>query len=199
MLTPCPRHPHHCTRFSCAAVCSLGCQWQIPWVKVGLGLAAAARSYFPLFPPPAGALLDAAAAARALPLPCSPDLLLLPSDLAPFARSIPLPDLPAPRAGAPAAAAAAANAAGADAGPVPGVGSAEKARAERGERAGAGGSVVCVNPGRLAKGSTGGTFALLRIGAAPEGVAAAAGEPPATNAPLAHRVSERCMVEIRRV
>ena len=156
------------------------------------------RSYFPLYPPPAGALLDAAAAGRALPLPCSPDLLLLPSDLAPFARAVPLPDPPATPAGAPAAAAAGASS-GAGVGPSPRVGSAEEAAAERGERARAGGSVVCVNPGRLAKGSTGGTFALLRIGAAPEGLAAAGGEPPATNAPLAHRVAERCMVEIRRV
>ncbi|KAK9825396.1 hypothetical protein WJX81_000373 [Elliptochloris bilobata] len=82
------------------------------------------RSYYPLYPPPPGTLLDAALGASALPLPCSPDVLLLPSDLAPFARA---------------------------------------------------------------------------IGASAEGLAAMKGEPPATNAPLAHCVAERCMVEIRRV
>ena len=59
--------------------------------------------------------------------------------------------------------------------------------------------VVAVNPGRLAKGSAGGTYAHLRIGPSPEGQALAAGQPAATNAPVPHRVDQRCRVECRRV
>ena len=59
--------------------------------------------------------------------------------------------------------------------------------------------VVAVNPGRLAKGNAGGTYAHLRIGPSPEGQALAAGRPAATNAPVPHRVDRRCRVECRRV
>ncbi len=46
-------------------------------------------SYFPMYPPPAGTLLDTSLAA-ALDLPCSPDILIVPSDLAAFAKLIPV-------------------------------------------------------------------------------------------------------------
>ena len=46
----------------------------------------AQRSFFPLFPPPLGACLDLTVAPRALDLPVLPHLLLLPSDLVPFAK-----------------------------------------------------------------------------------------------------------------
>ncbi len=153
-------------------------------VSVNPGLARA-RSYYPLYPPPPGALLDAALAAAALPLPATPDLLLLPSSLAPFARCVPLPAAPPDAAAAPGAAAGAPPAAAAG--------------AAGGGSGGGGGTVVCVNPGRLAKGAAGGTYAELHMGASAEGLAAAAGQPPATNAPLPHRLHERCKVEIRRV
>jgi hypothetical protein len=42
-----------------------------------------------VFPPPAGALLDTALAAGALRLAATPDVLLLPSELAPFAQLLP--------------------------------------------------------------------------------------------------------------
>ena len=42
-----------------------------------------------MFPPPPGALLDTSLAADALRLPASPDVLLLPSELSPFAQLLP--------------------------------------------------------------------------------------------------------------
>eukprot|EP00887_Chlorella_sp_A99_P006184 scaffold3.g6184.t1 len=122
----------------------------------------AQRSYFPMFPPPPGACLDASKAA-ALDMPCTPDLLVVPSSLAPFARLVPvavggLADPPQPD-----------------------------------------GDIVVVNPGRLARGSTGGTFAHVYIAPHKEAAEVAAGAPPATNAPVPHRVGERCRVEIRKI
>lgn len=62
-----------------------------------------------------------------------------------------------------------------------------------------GAQVVAINPGRLAKGVTGGSFAHLLIGPSAEGAALAAGQPAATNAPVLHRVDTRCRVECRRI
>ena len=50
------------------------------------------RSYFPLFPPPADTPLDCSKAA-ALDMPCTPDLLVTPSELAPFAKLSPMHQL----------------------------------------------------------------------------------------------------------
>ncbi len=83
---------------------------------------AAQRCYFPLFPPPADVPLDCSRAGAALAMPASPDLLVLPSDLAPFAKLCPVHELGG--SGGEAAAAA-------------------------------GGSTVCINPGRLTKGASG--------------------------------------------
>ena len=99
---------------------------------------AAQRSYYPLFPPPTDVPLDCSLGAAGLAMPCTPDLLVTPSDLAPFAKLCPVHTPPPPAAdgdaaddgGAAAAAAAATQPA-------------------------SGGSMVCVNPGRLAKGSSG--------------------------------------------
>ena len=145
------------------------------------------RCYFPLFPPPLDLPLDTSKAVAALVMPaCTPDLLLLPSELAPFAKTLTLPPPPCPAASDEASeqqqqpssiAAAAAAAAAAE---PPGV-------------------VVCVNPGRLTKGSSGGTFAHIHILPLPEAVGVAAGAPAATNAPVPHRVDQRCRVEIRRI
>ena len=45
-------------------------------------------SYYPLYPPPLGACLDTSLG-QALDMPCTPDIVLFPSDLAPFAKVVP--------------------------------------------------------------------------------------------------------------
>ncbi len=90
-----------------------------------------ARSFYPLFPPPLGACLDTSHYSS-LRLVASPDLLLLPSNLAPFAKLLPL---------------GAGKLPGAPSEPLPGVPEA----------------TVVVNPGRLAKGVSGGTFAHITL------------------------------------
>jgi DNA polymerase alpha subunit B len=121
------------------------------------------RSFFPLYPPPQGALLDATRAAG-LDMPHAPHLLLLPSDLAPFAKVLrggtaesaaPAP-APAPtgeEGGAPAADA-----------PPPAEDAMEVTAAAPAPPAAPGDTAtVCVNPGRLARGSLGGTFAHIHV------------------------------------
>jgi DNA polymerase alpha subunit B len=110
----------------------------------------AQRSYFPMFPPPATVPLDTARA-YGLELPCTPHVLVTPSDLAPFAKvtAVAQPTLEAPQ------------------------------EAEGGEKMevepAAPINVVAINPGRLTKGTTAGTFAHLWVpeGAAGEGLHAA--------------------------
>ncbi|GFR52569.1 hypothetical protein Agub_g15161 [Astrephomene gubernaculifera] len=98
------------------------------------------RSLYPLYPAPPGTCLDTSHYTQ-LQLPVAPDLLLLPSDLAPFAKVL---APPAWEAGAP-----------------PGLNNNNPAA---GAGAGAGSSssaapVVVLNPGRLSRGGAGGTFA----------------------------------------
>jgi DNA polymerase alpha subunit B len=100
------------------------------------------RSLYPLYPPPREVPLDTTMD-EFLVLQHTPDLLLLPSDFAPFAKMV-----------------------AADGGVAGGAGIRK---------------VVCVNPGRLAKGSGGGTYARVLVGA---------GQAP---------VEERCCVEVVRV
>ena len=127
-------------------------------------------SFYPLYPPAAGALLDSSLADK-LHLPITPDILLLPSDLNPFAKLLPIPFAP----------------------PQP----ADLAlHAQGSKRAG---QVVCVNPGRLTKGSGGGTFGCFQISPSDEGKAAALGGAPATNGKLPHQVHARCKVVVKRV
>ncbi len=128
-------------------------------------------SYYPMYPPAPGSLLDASLAS-ALQLPVTPDILLLPSDLNPFAKLLPLPT-PPPQGADPA--------------------SCQPNSACNGSQ------VVCVNPGRLTKGAGGGTFTSIRIGPSEEGRAAALGRPPATNGKLMHNIHARCKVSISRV
>ncbi|KAI8474794.1 MAG: DNA polymerase alpha/epsilon subunit B-domain-containing protein [Monoraphidium minutum] len=125
------------------------------------------RSFYPLFPAAPGACLDTTADA-ALAMPVLPDLLLLPSDLAPFAKAVP--------AGGPYPECAAAPA------PAAGEGGAAAAAAAAAAR-----RVLVVNPGRLVKGSSGGTYAVLTL---PAGGAAAAGS---------GGLAAGCRVEIVRV
>lgn len=126
------------------------------------------RSYYPLYPPASGSLLDCSQASN-LQLPVTPDILLLPSDLNPFAKLVPV-RAPPPQG------------ADTDAGVVQTVG-----------------QVVCVNPGRLTKGAGGGTSASFQIAPSAEGRAAALGRAPETNGSLAHSVHTRCKVVITRV
>lgn len=81
-------------------------------------------------------MLDASLGAE-LDLPCTPNVLILPSDLATFAKSV-AADKPA-RSG-------------------------DASSGAPDERL-VMGNVVCVNPGRLAKDKSGGTFARLKVGA----------------------------------
>ena len=126
-----------------------------------------------MYPPAPGALLDSSIAHR-LHLPLTPDILLLPSDLNPFAKLLPLPLAP-PQDADPA---------------LQNVGAVGSDGA---------GQVVCVNPGRLTKGISGGTFSCFQIGASEEGRAAALGRAPGTNGKLPHHVHARCKVTIKRV
>ena len=104
------------------------------------------RSAYPLFPPAKTACLDASLSEH-LTMKATPDVLVLPSDLNPFAKVVPRVS--------PCAAAATAPA-------MP----TEKDAAEKNEDD----SFVAINPGRLAKGNAGGAFALVRIAeGTPEG------------------------------
>lgn len=90
-------------------------------------------------------MLDASLGAE-LELPCTPDILILPSDLAPFAKLV--------AAESPAKSGAAADAANLGAVAGGDVGTHQLLVM---------GNVVCVNPGRLAKDKSGGTFAKLQV------------------------------------
>eukprot|EP00877_Chromochloris_zofingiensis_P003455 jgi/Chrzof1/1310/Cz10g02170.t1 len=85
------------------------------------------RSFYPLYPAHPSTPLDTTSD-HALRLSSLPDLMLLPSDLAPFAKVV-SPEAP----GGPEA------------------------------TAGASGAVVCINPGRLLKGNSGGTYAHITV------------------------------------
>ena len=96
------------------------------------------RSAYPLFPAARAACLDASLAAH-LEMDVTPDVLVLPSDLNPFAKIVPRVPEPAAAATAPALPARVADADADD------------------------DAFVAVNPGRVAKGNAGGAFALMRI------------------------------------
>jgi DNA polymerase alpha subunit B len=102
----------------------------------------------PMFPPPPGLPLDSANS-TALELPCTPDVLVLPSDLQPFAKLVPLPCRTLRGA---------AVAAGAEVGPCA-MEARDTAVAAAWPQPEAGpsseGNVVCINPGRLTKGTNG--------------------------------------------
>lgn len=85
-----------------------------------------------------------------LQLPCTPDILITPSDLSTFARPLPLP----------------------------------------GEPGGLHEEIVGINPGRLAKGSSGGTFAHVQICHAVQGQ---------DGGECKHALSQGCRVDIIRI
>ena len=97
------------------------------------------RSAYPLFPAAHGACLDASLAPY-LAMEKTPDVLVLPSDLQPFAKVCQCPGLPAGAEGT-----------------------------RRGDGGGADGvddddaRFVAINPGRLAKGNVGGTLAHVYV------------------------------------
>lgn len=109
--------------------------------------------------------------ASSLRMPCTPDIMLVPSDLNPFAKLTSVQTLTA-------------------------IASDQTASRQGTVSLG---QVVCVNPGRLTKGAAGGTFARLQIGASQEGKAAAAGRTPATNGKLLHAVHSRCTATAVRI
>ena len=103
------------------------------------------RSFFPLFPAPPGLNLDCGLGGG-LELACAPHLLILPSDLQPFAKVLKPED----------STSAAAAAEGGDA-PM----------AEAAALTVSAQDTVCINPGRLGRG----TCALVHVGVAAEGAA----------------------------
>ena len=129
-----------------------------------------ACSYYPMYPPAAGAMLDTSLASN-LQLPVIPDILLLPSDLNPFAKLTTVPA--APQAAELTAATSATSSTNV--------------------------RVVCVNPGRLTKGTGGGTFSTFHVGPYQVGSAADSATAPANYAKTAQDMGARCKVTISRV
>ena len=122
---------------SCVAEIGTACVLQLVFARVSCKCGHSVCSYYPLFPPAIGMMLDTTLAQR-LQLPATLDVLVLPSDLNSFAK-------------------------------LATAGAAQT------------GSTVCVNPGRLTKGSSGGTFAYLQVALGQEAL------------------DKRCKVEIRRI
>ncbi|GIL88295.1 hypothetical protein Vretifemale_16219 [Volvox reticuliferus] len=122
------------------------------------------RSFYPLYPAAPGTCLDTSHYSQ-LQLPVMPNVLLMPSDLAPFAKLLPPT---AWMAGGPPGLEVAGSVAGAG----KGTGAAPPVSAA---------PVVVINPGRLARGAAGGTFAHVVV---------SPGDAP---------VLERIRVEVKRV
>ena len=90
-----------------------------------------------------------------LTLPCTPDILITPSDLSTFCKALPLPDQ------------------------EPGKGP------------------VGINPGRLVKGCSGGTYAYMRI--KPFGAVNAAADVRGSDEQREHLLQQRCRIDIMRI
>jgi DNA polymerase alpha subunit B len=127
------------------------------------------RSSYPLFPPAKSACLDASLAGH-LDMDVTPDVLLLPSDLNPFAKVVPREPEPAEAESAPRLA----------------------ARDDAAGSADENDAFVAINPGRVAKGNSGGTFALVRIAENDSAACKEKGE-------HLHRVGARARVDVVRV
>ena len=114
-------------------------------------------SYYPLFPAAKGCFFDASLGG-ALDMPATPDILVLPSDLAPFAKVVSLHQT-----------------------------SSEQAGADQS-------SFVCINPNRLTKGKSGGTFASVFVEGLNQEV-----EGAPDSAQISHEAAKRSKVEIIRI
>ena len=101
------------------------------------------RMFYPLYPPAPGSCLDSTLALErdSIFLPATPDVLILPSDLNPFAKEVPASPTIYSRKG---------------------YESIFSAKISVGKAANLG-SCVCINPGRLAKAATGGTYSTIDI------------------------------------
>ncbi|KAF5835480.1 hypothetical protein DUNSADRAFT_7320 [Dunaliella salina] len=140
------------------------------------------RSFFPVYPAPPGTCLDLSSASFLTPA-CTPHLLLLASDLAPFAKMVaPQPPHPCSQQHQPPNAQSPQQ-------PLHSPAQQQSPEQQHQQQQplqqpfvkSAPAQVVCVNPGRLAKGGTGGTFAHVHVHS---------GQRP---------VPERCRVEIVRI
>lgn len=122
------------------------------------------RSYFPMFPAPTTVPLNTSRG-YGLELPCTPHVLVTPSDLAPFAKivSIAQPVLKSENAG-------------------------EEQAAVKETK------VVCINPGRLTKGATAGTFAHMWVAAAGSDTAMTEESPASSQG-----VDASCRVEVKKL
>eukprot|EP00850_Spirogloea_muscicola_P007858 SM000040S14870 [mRNA] locus=s40:722131:727097:- [translate_table: standard] len=109
------------------------------------------RSFYPLFPPALGVPLDPTLQrATALDLPVLPDLLLLSSDLAAFVKELPKLSGPPPML----------HTASVEASELA---TAISVHQEGGKCDSEDHQVLCINPGRVAKGNNGGTLALVQV------------------------------------
>lgn len=106
------------------------------------------QCFYPLFPPPLGSLLDLSVGPPTLRPPFVPDLLLLPSDLGPFVKVIPRESLSSPQS------------VSIDPNEVKEENRKDEKKDKRKDETL---SYVCINPGRLAKGKNGGTYADISI------------------------------------
>lgn len=114
-------------------------------------------SYYPLFPTARGCCFDASLGG-ALNMPATPDILVLPSDLAPFVKVVPLHQ----------------NSSG-------------QASSDQS-------SFVCINPNRITKGKSGGTYASVFVQGLDQEV-----EGAPDSAQISHAVAKRSKVEIIRI
>ncbi|KAL4552225.1 hypothetical protein Ndes2526B_g06451 [Nannochloris sp. 'desiccata'] len=127
------------------------------------------RTYFPMFPPPAHIPMDTSRG-YGLELPCTPNVLIAPSDLAPFAKVVAV--------SYPALVAAAEN----NNNGTPENGSADATIAEI---AASNSKVICINPGRVTKGTTAGTFVHMWVAGQEES--------------CGNGVESRCRVEVKKL
>ncbi|KAJ7297619.1 hypothetical protein O6H91_Y045400 [Diphasiastrum complanatum] len=106
------------------------------------------RSFYPLFPAAPGVPLDLSIAPEAMNLPCTPDILILPSDLAPFVKVL--------------------SSLATNTSESSGIKSDGKLEVDQVSMDFGHVGTICVNPGRLAKGVMGGTFVEMLIPTASE-------------------------------
>jgi DNA polymerase alpha subunit B len=117
------------------------------------------RTYFPMFPPPASIPMDTSRG-YGLELPCTPNVLVAPSDLAPFAKVVAIAQ--------------------------PALAAVESVDAAMTEATASNSNVICINPGRVTKGTTAGTFVHMWVAQGQENA-------------LSSGVDARCRVEVKKL